>query len=375
VTYEHLPTPSALVERPVLLRNAARMKARARSLGVELRPHVKTHKCVEAARLQTAGWSGAITVSTLAEARAFAARGFLDITYAVPIAPVRMREAVELSRALRAFHLLVDGEETVAMLEACAAAEHMRLSVFLKVDCGYGRAGVDPGKPASAALAVRIAASPSLTLAGLLTHAGHAYHCRSRAEIAAVAAQERDALLGLAIRLRAQGVGVPVLSVGSTPTVLAVDELAGITEVRPGNYVFFDAFQAAIGSCTLADCAFTVLASVIGTYDDPPRLLIDAGALALSKDPGPTQVDPTCGFGQVFSPDLRQHLSDLRIGNLSQEHGVVTGRTEAALAPFRVGSRLRIVPNHSCLAAALFDRYRVVEEGVVLEEWQPVRGW
>jgi D-serine deaminase-like pyridoxal phosphate-dependent protein len=261
------------------------------------------------------------------------------------------------------------------MLEACAADEHARLSVLLKVDCGYGRAGVDSDQAASVALATRIAASSDLALAGLLTHAGHSYHCHSRAEIAAVAAQERDALLGLASRLRAQGVAAPVLSVGSTPTVLAVGDLTGITEVRPGNYVFFDAFQAAIGSCTLADCAFTVLTTVIGAHDAPPRLVIDAGALALSKDPGPTHVDRTCGFGRVFSPDMREHLSELRIVSLSQEHGVVTGRTRSALAPFRVGSRLRIVPNHSCLAAALFDRYRVVDGGEVVDEWQPICGW
>ncbi len=136
---------------------------------------------------------------------------------------------------------------------------------------------------------------------GILTHAGQSYSCRNRSEAANVAAHERDIMVTFAAKLRGEGLTVAEISIGSTPTITAVDRLPGISEIRPGNYLFFDAFQAAIGSCALDDVAFSVLTTVIGVYPDAQRLVVDAGALALSEDPGPTHVDPDCGFGVVVA--------------------------------------------------------------------------
>ncbi len=369
-----LPTPAAVVDLDRLERNCARMGERVTRLGARLRPHVKTHKCAEAARLQVRGHFGGITVSTLAEARAFAAAGFRDITLAVPIAPRRIAEAAELARRLDRFTLLTDSEPVVDELEACAAAQGVRLAVMLKVDCGYHRAGVDPTSEASVALAARIARSPGLDFRGVLTHAGHAYRCRSAAEVAAVAAQERSITVTFAERLRRAGIAVPELSIGSTPTIALATDLTGVTEVRPGNYVFFDAFQAAIGSCTLDDAAFFVLATVIGSYPERGVALLDAGALALSKDEGPRHVDPECGYGVLIDPRSRRALPDVKLHALSQEHGHVRGDA-AAIAALPVGATVAIVPNHSCLAAALFERFAVASGDDVVAEWRPARGW
>jgi D-serine deaminase-like pyridoxal phosphate-dependent protein len=153
-----------------------------------------------------------------------------------------------------------------------------------------------------------------------------------------------------------------------------VDDLTDITEIRPGNYVFFDAFQVAIGSCRVRDCAFTVVSSVIGCYPGAGRLVLDTGALALSKDPGPTHVDPHCGFGRVCGLD-GEEVEGLHLVSLSQEHGIVTVTSPAGAGRFPVGARLRIVPNHSCLAAACFDRYHAAEDDRIVDEWRPVRGW
>lgn len=373
VDLSELATPFAVVDLQRLLRNAERMRVRARDLGVRLRPHVKTHKCVEIARLELGAATGPITVSTLAEARALAGAGFDDITYAVPISHARVREGVDLVRAGLHLGVLADHPDTVSELELQARGAAVRQRVWLKVDCGYHRAGVDPTSDDAVALAARIAGSESLELAGVLTHAGHAYVCRDREEVAAVAAQERDLTVAFAERLRAAGIAVPEVSVGSTPTASAVPGLAGVTEIRPGNYAFFDAFQASIGSCRLDDCAFTVVASVIGLYPSDGRLVVDAGALALSKDPGPVHVDPWCGFGVVCSVAC-EPIGGLRLASLSQEHGVVFGLPNT-VSRLRIGDRLRIVPNHSCLAAACFDRYHVVEGQAVVDEWRPVRGW
>ena len=371
---EDLRTPAALVDSRVLERNADRMSARVKRLGVRLRPHVKSHKTLEAAHLQVRGHFGGITVSTLAETAFFAAGGFRDITYAVPIAAAKLAAAAELALQLDRLNLLVDHPDTAAAVEACARERGMRFPVFLKVDCGYHRAGVDPATEESVAFAARLAASEQLDFRGILTHAGHAYQCRTAEEIRAVAAHERDVMVAFATRLRAAGVPVEEVSIGSTPTLAVADNLAGVTEARPGNYAFFDAFQTAIGSCTLDEVAFSVLVRVIGRYPERRELLVDGGALALSKDPGPVHVDPACGFGVVLTPSGRR-LPGVRMVSLSQEHGVLRSATALGQGAFPIGALLRIVPNHACLAAALFERYEVMRDGVVVDEWRPARGW
>lgn len=376
-----LPTPCALIERSTVVRNVERASRRALELGVRLRPHVKTHKCVEAARLQIAGVAGVagpfsgITVSTLAEAWHFARAGFSDLTYAFPIPVDRIPEAVELARRVDHLHLVVDHPEAAARLEEAAARGGVTLDVWLEIDCGDHRAGVDPAGAGAVQVARRLAAAEGIRFRGLLTHGGQSYGACSPDEIADAAREERDVTVACATRLRADGVDVPEVSIGSTPTFGVLDSLAGVTEVRPGNYVFFDAYQVAIGSCSRADVAFSVLATVVGVHPESRTLIVNAGALALSKDAGPTHVDPDCGYGVVLSLDGKGVHRDLRVDRLSQEHGRI--RSLAPLDPsrFPLGSRLRIIPNHSCLAAALHDRYHVLDGDRVVEIWRPVRGW
>jgi len=375
MVFEELTTPCALVNLEVLERNCSRMADLARRLGVRLRPHVKTHKCVEAARLQVRGHFGGITVSTLAEARFFADAGFDDITYAVPIAPSRLAEAAELAAGACRLHLLIDHPQAVDACEAFATAHGIRLSLFLEVDCGGRRTGVDPERPESLQLAQRIDRSDQLELAGILTHAGHAYACRTREEVQRVAAEERSVMATFAGALREAGVEVAEVSVGSTPTLAVADDLSGVTEARPGNYVFFDAFQTAIGVCGIDDVAFSVLATVIASHPERRQLVVDAGALALSRDPGPVHLDPAFGFGVVLTADGSSRLESARVISLTQEHGIVQLSDPDHVAAHPIGARLRILPNHACLAAALYDRYHVLCDGRVIDEWRPVRGW
>jgi D-serine deaminase-like pyridoxal phosphate-dependent protein len=373
--WNELTTPAALVDLDRLEANTSRIAERVRRLGAKLRPHVKTHKCVEAARFQIRGHFGGITVSTLAEASFFARGGFRDVTYAVPISPSRLEEAVEIGRSLESFHLLLDHESTFEAMAACARGKGARMSSFLKVDCGYHRAGVDPSSEASVALAVRMARSPDVDFAGILTHAGHSYHAANAEEIKAVAETERKVMADFARRLADAGAPPRVVSVGSTPTISLGESLDGVTEARPGNYVFYDSFQAAIGSCGLESAAFSVLATVLSHYPERNEILIDAGGLALSRDEGPTHLDPACGYGSIFTADGKRHFPNLRLRSLSQEHGKIGSDSPIDYPVLPVGSRLRIVPNHSCLSAALFDRYHVFRGETAVDEWRPVRGW
>ncbi len=367
-----LQTPSALVDLDRLERNATRMADHTHHLGVRLRPHVKTHKCVEAARIQTRDHFGGITVSTLAEARGFAAAGFGDITYAVPVAPQKLEEVVEINSRIDRLSVLVDHMVTISAIEETARSHEVILPAWLKIDCGLHRAGVDPETEHAIVLATRLQNSPHIDFRGVLTHAGQSYDASNREDVLAVARDEREVTHTFVKRLAKAGINVPDTSIGSTPTISAVRDLDGIGEVRPGNYVFFDVFQAAIGSCALSDVAFSVLATVVSVQPDEERAVIDAGALALSKDPGPIHVDPNCGFGRIVAVEDQHPLPGLRLTSVSQEHGEIRGPGTAALRP---GTRLRILPNHSCLSAACFESYHVVRGTEIIDEWRPFRGW
>ena len=368
-----IKTPALVLDAGRVRRNAEAMSSRVRRLGASLRPHVKTHKCPEVARIQTEGHKGGITVSTLAEARAFAEHGFRDITYAVPIEPGKFDEAIALSRECERLALITDDVSVPPLLDEAAGRAGARVELFLKVDCGYHRCGVEPDRPEALEIPRLIAGSRSLRFAGILTHAGHSYHAGSRRELLDLARHECDLMREFAARLREDGMEVPVVSVGSTPTITHVDHLEGVDEARPGNYIFFDAFQATLGSCAFDDCALTVLASVVHRDHARRKVVIDAGAIALSKDRGATDLDPSCGYGRVQDLDGRD--LGLRVESLSQEHGALHVEDEATFDSLRVGARVRVLANHSCLTAAQHSHYNVLEGGAVVDRWEIFRGW
>jgi D-serine deaminase-like pyridoxal phosphate-dependent protein len=370
---EELRTPAALLDLDRLERNASWMLQRAETLGVRLRPHVKTHKSVDVARLQTRGQFGGITVSTFAEADAFVRGGFRDITWAVPIPLSRIPDAGELAHRVERLQVLVDHALTVEALSTYARSHSMQFDVLLKIDCGNHRAGVNPASEDGPRLAQCIASSPELRFRGVLAHAGHAYDATTRAEVETVAEQERDVTVGFADRLRRAGIEVETVSIGSTPTMAVVQSLPGVTEIRPGNYALFDVFQATLGSCTLDDVALSVLTTVVGVYPDRNTFVVDAGALALSKDPGARQIDPDSGYGVVVVGGDRTKALPLRVRTVTQEHGVVVGLDRAH--GVNVGTRMQILPNHSCLAAANFDAYSVIRKGKLVDRWALSRGW
>lgn len=364
-------TPALLLDVDRVRKNAERISGIAKQNDVRLRPHIKTHKCIEVARIQTDGHDGAITVSTLAEARAFAKHGFSDITYAVPIERGKFDEAVEILRGGVKLNLLTDDAETAKQLDEAAGYAGIKIDVFLKIDCGTHRVGVEPYTAEALEIPRQISDAANLNFAGILTHAGHSYNAKSKEEILEVARHERDSMVELSEKLRDAGIEVPTVSIGSTPTISCVDHLRGIDEIRPGNYAFFDAFQATLGSCAFEDTALTVFAAVI--HKGKNRIVIDAGAIALSKDRGPVGLDPACGYGHVL--DLEGNETGMRVTSLSQEHGEIEIADDGMLERFKVGSRLRILANHSCLTAAQHSHYNVIENDNIVDRWEIHRGW
>ncbi len=365
-----LRTPCLLLDVNRVRANAARFTSIVNRLGVRLRPHIKTHKCVEIARIQTAGHSAAVTVSTLAEARAFASHGFRDITYAVPIEPGKFGEVVGMVEDGVDLKVITDDPSIPNGLSEAASKSGVKIGVFLEVDCGDHRTGVQPDSAEAINIPRAISKAANLSCAGILTHGGHSYGANSIDEVKEIARQERDVMVELAAKIRSDGIEVPTVSIGSTPTISHAEDLTGIDEVRPGNYILYDAFQATIGSCSFDDCALTVLAAVVHRSSD--KVIIDAGAIALSKDRGPVDRDPGCGYGRVL--DLEGNDLGLRVGGVSQEHGVIpVGDNESER--FRVGDRVRILANHSCISAAQHSHYNVLENGEIVDRWEIHRGW
>jgi D-serine deaminase-like pyridoxal phosphate-dependent protein len=337
---EDLPTPAVLVDLDVLERNIARMAAQARIAGVRLRPHVKTHKCPEIARLQQAAGAVGVCVAKVGEAEVFARAGFEDLFIAYPVVGEdKARRLLALADRVR----LAVGADSVEGAETLAGpfAEAGRsLDVLLKVDVGYGRVGVPPRR--ALGLARRIAEVPGLELRGVFTHAGHAYGAERPRDVRRIGRLEGERLTRTADALREAGLPAEEVSVGSTPTAAHAMTVPGVTECRPGNYVFHDATQVALGTCEPEDCALTVLATVV-SVPAADRAVVDAGSKTLSSD----ALRPRSGgFGRIVGRKGR-------LQKLSEEHGVVAvGRGES----FRVGERVRILPNHACVVANLHDR-------------------
>ena len=365
---EDLQTPCLVLDKQVLERNLKRMSERMRSLGVALRPHLKTAKSAEVARIALAGEAGGITVSTLAEAEYFADHGVRDILVAAAQTPQKLDRAASLIERGVTVSLVTDDIDGAHAIAAHPAA----FRVLIELDSGDKRAGIDP---ASASL-LEIARALGAKLVGVMTHAGHSYGCRNIQCIKRIAEVERATVVSAAARLRAEGIECKVVSVGSTPTMTHADNLEGVTEARPGVYMFQDLFQAEIGSCTREDIAVTVLASVIGRNEPENRFLIDAGALALSKDRSTQSAPHDFGYGAVWDLECRPVFGECIIERVFQEHGVAVSSSPLDFDHLRVGAKVRVAPNHACITAAAYERYYVVDGGKeVIAEWDRINGW
>ena len=356
MTLDDLPTPCLVLDLGILRRNLAHMQgAIARHPGVVLRPHMKTAKSIEVAKLAAPGF-GPITVSTLAEAQYFADAGWRDQIYAVGITPQKLERAAALG-----CKVITDDPEAAAAI----AAHPGPLRALVEIDVGEGRGGVPP----SQALAIARILGPRL--AGIFTHAGHSYAGRSTGEMRGIAEQERAGADAAAQALRDAGLPVEIVSLGSSPTALHAESLAGITEVRAGVYMFGDLFQAQLGTHGLGDIAMTVLASVIGRKPARQAVLIDAGGLAMSKDRSTAAAPVDYGFGLVLDIDGRPSFGEAILTRTHQEHGEVSPAPSLA-----IGARVRVAPNHTCMTAAAHRCYHVVDGSrEVIAVWDRVNGW
>lgn len=375
-----LDTPSLLIDEPRMTHAIARMQARMDALGVRLRPHVKTSKCIEVALRQRAAGARGITVSTLREAVEFFAAGFDDILYAVGIAPQRIGAALALAKRGCALQIVVDSVAAATQVVAAAAREGMVPRVLIEIDVDGHRAGVAPESAVLPEIGRVLAGAGAL--AGVMTHCGASYECQGAAQIEAMAEQERARCVRAAERLRAAGLRCDVVSVGSTPTATFARRLDGVTEVRAGVYVFHDLVMAGLGVCAHEEIALSVLTTVIGHQRDKGWALVDAGWMAMSRDRGTTAQPLDQGYGLVCD-EAGLPIDGWIVNHANQEHGIVEhrgggdggGHAVDVAERFPIGARLRVLPNHACATAAQHARYAVVEGDAVRHLWPRFNGW
>lgn len=376
-TLDHLPTPCLVLDRPRLQRNIDRMHDRAAELGVRLRPHVKTPKSIDVARLTLQRQALGITVSTLAEAEHFAAHGVHDQFYAVPLAPDKIARIAALMRAGTQVLCVAHDAGSIAPFAEHARAEGIVLPLVIDVDVDRHRSGVAADDPDFLAMAHAIHASPDLALRGIMIYAGASYDAPDTEAIATLAEHIRQGGLAARALLQADGLPCDVVSYGSSPGTFFARSMDGITESRAGVYPFQDLFQAGLGACTIDDIALSVLTTVIGRQPARNRLIVDAGGLALSKDRSTQGTAFDAGYGRVCDVDGRL-FGDLYVASASQEISLATTASGAPIdmAAFPVGRRLRILPNHACFTAAAHECYHVVDGGrQVTATWARVNGW
>jgi D-serine deaminase-like pyridoxal phosphate-dependent protein len=353
---DEVVTPALVVDHGRLLTNVERMAARARSLGVALRPHAKTHKSPAIAALQREHGAAGLTVATLAEAEGFAAAGVDDLLItAPPVGDWRLERLLALAGRVRV-RVAVDDPQVVATLDDACRRAGVEIAYLWEVDCGVGRFGTLPGAATANQVARAVGQATHASFDGLLTFGGHAYGAKDRAGIVAAARDEHDAVARTVDALTGNGIETATRSVGSTPTSHAMESADGITEIRPGNYVFYDATQVALGLVPLERCALSVLATVT-SRPAPDRLILDSGSKALAAE---TLSTLTTGFGVV------QGHPELTVARLYEEQAIVHADGPCEIP---VGARLRVVPNHACAAANLHSQMLVVDHETVVDAW------
>ncbi|TMW66327.1 hypothetical protein Poli38472_004092 [Pythium oligandrum] len=378
-----MTTPSVVVDAQRVRRNVDNMQSIAQTHGVNLRPHVKTHKTLEIASMQLEAGACGLTVSKPSEALKFFQSGLSQLTSILLAYPVVQTD--KIAKLLEAatqtgieFRITIDSVEGINAVERAAAASGYSPLVLIHIDVGYHRVGLEEDDSRILEFAQRLHESKSVQFAGILSHAGHAYGCSSVDECAAVAETERSIMVRIKSAIESLGVPVPTVSVGSTLTELARKNFEGVTEIRPGNYVFLDRTPVRMGLASVMDVSLSILVTVVST--NHRYFIVDSGSKVLSSDaPRATQKNTfgTSCYGLAFlekdfallneepsaheSVTLDGHqIHCWEVKKLSEEHGWLQ-QVEGMPAP-AIGERMVILPNHSCVVANLTDNLFVQGE-------------
>ena len=364
-----LETPHILLDQDRIQANIQLIQDIGNTRGVNVRPHIKTHKCIELARQQIDAGATGITSSKVDEALVFINNGIRSVTVAYPlVVDSKLDRLIAAARAHDVdLRLIVDSPAGVDAIAQVAERHQKQISIFLKIDVGLHRCGLTEDDPDMVELVQKIIGEPNLNFVGLLSHAGHTYGADDADAARQIAQEECGIMNRVRKRLESNGIEVSEVSVGSTPGTLASDSYEGITEIRPGNYIFMDRMPLRLKVIELNQIALSVLATVVSKNAD--YFIIDSGSKTLSSDQGAHGMSGMEGFGLAYPLFWLDHFEDTNyemiVTRLSEEHGIVI-RNDFDLA---IGSKVRLIPNHSCVVANLLNTYTVLKDGQITDQW------
>ena len=357
--FERIETPAVLLDAEKLLINIRNMQDLANQYGLNLCPHIKTHKSLKIANLQIGNGATGVTASKVDEALVFVKAEIRSVTVAHPVlTPSKLDRLFASAREYGTdLRLITDSQETMDAVAQKAREHQLKVGIFVKIDVGLHRCGLQEGDERILSIAKAIHTDAWLRFCGLLSHAGHGYGASDKEGVTRVAEEERLLMRRIKETIEQTDVPVPEISVGSTPTVLATERFDGITEIRPGNYVFLDQNPIHLGVARAEAVAFSVLATVISKNSD--YLIIDAGSKTLASDQGAHGSTLRIGFGVGYTEEnYNEKEAPFNITKLSEEHGFIL-RNDRDLP---LGAKIRIIPNHSCPVANLAGEYLVITE-------------
>lgn len=353
-----LDTPCIIVDRGKMLTNIERYQKIANEAGIALRPHAKTHKTPQIARLQIEAGAIGVTVAKLGEAEVMADGGIRNILIAYPIVgSAKLERLVRLAQRVDQLAVACDSFEVAAAISEAALKAGIVINVWIEIDPGYGRVGVQP-EEALLQLAQSLKPLIGIRVTGVMEFAGHSYDAQTDEERLEIAAHEAAVAAHSAETLSSLGFPIETVSGGSTPVSRFASRMKGLTEIRPGTYVFGDLTQVKAGALSIEQCSLTVLATVI-SRPAPDRAVIDAGTKVFTMDGEESAIGTGRGF-VVGHPDIT-------VSWFNEEHGVLTlPPSEQGL---RVGDKLEIIPVHCCAVVNMLDELHVTEDNQVQEVW------
>jgi D-serine deaminase-like pyridoxal phosphate-dependent protein len=354
--HNRIDTPALIIDQTQLFNNIKHMQGLAENNMVDLRPHIKTHKSAYIAQRQISTGAKGITVAKVAEASCMANIGIKDIFIANEIThPLKLKRLAKLHEKIE-LTAGIDHLFQIKLYKKYFQNPDHPLNVMIEIDSGLHRCGVEVDDTL-VNLARAILKTPGLFLKGIFTHAGHVYSAETTKQVTQIGHAEGKIVQEAVNLLRKNEIEIDIVSVGSTPTVPYSAKNPVVTEIRPGNYVFFDNIQLALDSCRIEQCSLFVLATII-SQPEPDRIVIDAGSKALNLDLGAHSAQLVTGYGRVLN----------LVGNilrLSEEHGIIKLSVPKNV---QIGSPVLIIPNHACAVVNLYEHYYLVESAEKFEK-------
>lgn len=355
--YEQIDTPALLIDEDLMIENLRFMQKKANKFRVNLRPHIKTHRMPELAKLQLQGGAVGITVAKVGEAEIMAEHGINDIFIANEIVGISKLERIKALAEKITIRLGVDNQKQVDQLEQVFKTANMPIEVLIELEVGEDRSGVITDAQLIH-LAKYIQKQEKVVLKGIFSHEGHTYKAKDKDECRRLAVESQQRTIRAANLIREEGIGVDIVSIGSTPSLMQAEIIAGITEIRPGTYIFMDAGQGNAMK-DYSHCAATVLVTVISKPTEE-RVVFDAGAKTLTTQNRPGGICATEGQGLV------KNSKNVRVAGLFDEHGLIYDKTFREY--IEIGDKIEIIPNHICPTCNLYEKAYLVSKGQCIRE-------